>query len=267
VTHRTFAPRHEAFDPYWGYQLTLFRRDSGIVASDVRAVRTAVRCIDRIGCASGLAAFALTDESVKLIVRGGLRWTGSLAQAIASGLKRKLALRVGFRRTLFGPILEEWHLAKVAPDVLSHSVASDPYWESNSTADLLGLRVLESTPFEGTSSEDLRPERLLPHWDGIRSARVTVSVLERHLVDAAAATAVAPDLWHRTADTARRAATHLAVEWMPATTAGALLRLGARSLRRVLEREPCPRVAAALERQLRARAYVDDQRSTLSFPE
>jgi hypothetical protein len=119
--------------------------DGRVIATTAAERRLAMHTIFRLATDSHLLAVALVDAHLHLLARCSLAAASRLVHRIEVGLKRQLALEVGFVKYPHVPVRDARHLRYAFRYVLTqhehHGLDIDPLREGTNLHDLLGLRL------------------------------------------------------------------------------------------------------------------------------
>ncbi len=245
-----------------GHHVTLRLVDDRVIARTPSAFRAASRAAHRAGAGRGLLAFRLVDTHGHAVLQCDRRSAGQFAHALELALRIVLDLPVPFEPARIRPVTDQKHLRFSTVYTLRqdqrHGVRLDPLHDGSSLPDLLGLRVLGTGLAErvALALPRVSPADLLP----LLGAELSPLPLQLSpLADAAAGALALPDLDGQGAPRvlARRAAVQVALgSQLPVREVGDLLRITARSVRRIAT-EPAPdELVRAVCLQLRLRAAL-----------
>ena len=139
--------RRHRIDSRLGYHVCLKPRDKGVIATTPEARRILARAILESCGDAGLLAFGLADNHVHLLLACSRARAGRAAKRLALMLGWRLQIFDGFERPHYEPIADGAHLKNafryVLRQPLRHGLdpSIDPWFETTSLPDLLGLRV------------------------------------------------------------------------------------------------------------------------------
>ena len=240
------------------YHLTARLTDNRVIAATPAERRELARVVYEQGEARGLVAFGAADDHLHAIAACDRMTAGDLARFLLISLRWRLQLAAEFEPCRLRPIHDQRHLDNGVRYVFRqeerHGIASDPFHDASSLADLAGLRVL------GPETR-ARVKKLLPRLDvgtlGLVVPAGSVAVSQHLLADATLSAAGLVHFEHNAASkVARCAAVHALAA--PSPIVAALLGVTDRTVRRLREARPDQELLRAIKRQLAIRSAAPE---------
>jgi hypothetical protein len=242
-----------------GYHIRIRLRGNRVIAPTISNRLMLVRIVCKMARNDSLIAFSVGDTHLHLEVANNRLAAGRLVQRIESTARRRLDLKESFDEPYFKSIWEQQHLENTFEYDLTqnehHGIGWDPYCETSNLLDLLGMRFVGDFTICNVRSFLPRVKReTLTGFLGVDPfVDVTVNPL---LVTAAAAGVLGlPNLSgsSRPEMQARMAAAHVVGNQLSARQLARLLRTSERTLRRIRQRKPDPRLVRAIRLQMTMR--------------
>jgi hypothetical protein len=149
-----------------GEHVVLGLEDGRVLLRDTRERRVFAAAVHRIGDEFGLLAAGAADNHAHVTLVCDRRQAGEFAHRVECSLQWGLGLDVSFAPARIRDIEDQYHLQNSFFYDLKqfdrHGLAGDPFHESSSLPDLLGLRVLDTGIRQRVSSylPRVRRERL-----------------------------------------------------------------------------------------------------------
>lgn len=247
-----------------GFHVNFRLADARVIAPTTSSQRAAARAVLSAARPYELLGFRVADTHLHLLAVGGRSELTELVRRVKIALHQQLSLKVPFGQAHYEAVHSQGHLERAFWYVLRqdqhHGFQHDPLQEASNLPDLLGLRLLGLWT-------TVPARRHLPRVDrGRLLACLGRETLEPEptrdlsLLPEAAAAAIGRDaLLGREPDVvaARAAAVHLALELGSAVDCADRLGISARTVRRLHERAPEPRMVRAVALQVALRQGVE----------
>lgn len=242
-----------------GYHTRIRLRGNRVIAPTTANRLMLVRIVCKMARKDNLLAFSVGDTHLHLESANSRLAAGRLVQRIESTSRRRLDLKGGFDEPYFKSIWEQQHLENTFEYDLTqnehHGIGWDPYYETTNLLDLLGMRLVGD--FTAGNVRSFLPRIKREYLIGILGVDPFVNVTVNPLLVAeAAASAVGlPELTgsSRPEIQARIAADHVVRSQLPSAQLASLLRTSERTLYRIRQRNPDPRLVRAISLQMKMR--------------
>lgn len=263
--------RRNRIESRLGYHVWLKPRDRGVIATTPEARRILARAVHESCGDAGLLSFGLADNHVHLVLACCYARASRAAKRLALMLGWRLEISGGFERPGFERIADGAHLRNAFRYTLRQALGhrldpgADPFFESTSLPDLLGLRLPLAPIIDNVRTWlprlcaadaldmlDLDGRAIIEDLRARASSRTLVESSVDELVDVGLSAALLPSLegFSTRAMALRRAIIELAEPWLRPAALSRLVGLAPSTLRRVRKGPVDQGLLRAMRRQL-----------------